>query len=221
MPFGPNTPRESNANPASLQQLFAIFDRGLMSADAFKKGVLELGYTHTDSFNRIMAGYGASCSLSFTQVVKALKTGIDSRQSKEEQENIPTFSFFDSRTSTPRDSADKSAQHQKRVTIQRGVFDFLKGALSTDQMKIVFVENGVLMTPELERVLRRHDSDQSKTFQGLVGILEKYGVTLMRASHESGAMRGLLSNRNDGDYYQAPIKRTGNHGNFITWQSDV
>ncbi len=207
VPFGPNSDPSYINEAVSLQDLFSRFDKGIMSQQKFTEGLVAFGYEITPQLQRLMSASGESCSLSFTALMKALrKTG--------DEENSSTLNV--TYKSTPRSVVSNNA-NERSQDVQRAVNAFLAGHINAEQLKEELGAHGVPWSIELDRVLRRHEQDHSRTFQGFAILLERYGINLSRKSHDSGSMRSLLGNPLAQHSSRTESKRDGVSSNFMTW----
>eukprot|EP00747_Dinoflagellata_sp_TGD_P166649 gnl/TRDRNA2_/TRDRNA2_189770_c0_seq1.p1 gnl/TRDRNA2_/TRDRNA2_189770_c0~~gnl/TRDRNA2_/TRDRNA2_189770_c0_seq1.p1 ORF type:complete len:576 (-),score=83.97 gnl/TRDRNA2_/TRDRNA2_189770_c0_seq1:314-1981(-) len=163
-----------------IRQVYARWDRGLSTNNQFKEDLKAMGIPLTTELDRLLGVYGPSRNLPFGKLMYALQSDEnDGRRSRVEMVHVPGdvtpistcgSGYQESRgnpvTWNDGASSAKSLGVGMGVgSVHKVVCDFLDGRIPAITVRHQLRRHGVVVNAELDRLIRRHESDNSVKFQ--------------------------------------------------------
>mmetsp|Transcript_2550 Transcript_2550/g.7645 ORF Transcript_2550/g.7645 Transcript_2550/m.7645 type:complete len:457 (+) Transcript_2550:1-1371(+) len=163
-----------------IRKVYARWERGQLSSEAFKAELQGMGVVATAELERLLVTFGPSRAMPFGKLMCALQ--IDSS---------------DGRRCRGEGPADGRAAAQRPPTadglgLRQAICDFVDGRIPAVTLREHLRARGVRTTPEVDRLVRQHECDNSVRFQDFArAILRQDSAAYAAAAAPSG--RGGLS----------------------------
>mmetsp|Transcript_68665 Transcript_68665/g.128103 ORF Transcript_68665/g.128103 Transcript_68665/m.128103 type:complete len:378 (-) Transcript_68665:64-1197(-) len=173
-----------------VRQVYARWDRGLLSNPEFREELRGLGYTPTAELDHLLMVHGPGRSLTFSKLMSALQVNVDdgrrARALPSGMQNnlyteadvgrglaLDTQSVASSARSTVQNDAAK-VQGNSQVALpqlREAICGFVDGSMSASQFRTRLRTLGATMPPELDPLIRKHEADNSVRFQDFARVL--------------------------------------------------
>lgn len=185
----------------AIRKVYARWERSHLTDAAFRQELIGIGCTPTPEFDRLIATYGPSLSMPFSKLVSALQANeVDGRRARSHHEvgrsedasrhaGIRT-SWEESSTGgagceTPSRGPSCSEGHEGAV-LRQLICGFVDGRLPAVQLRRELSRIGVQITPELERLVRTHESGNCVGFGDFARLLMRQPGAIAEASRGAG-----------------------------------
>eukprot|EP00397_Hematodinium_sp_SG-2012_P021562 GEMP01022285.1.p1 GENE.GEMP01022285.1~~GEMP01022285.1.p1 ORF type:complete len:502 (+),score=85.08 GEMP01022285.1:63-1568(+) len=182
-----------------IQKLYSRWDRGLLATPEFVKGLEELHIPISEEFRRLIQIHGPARDLGFAQLMASLQIN-DFIQRKARHPIVAQDASTQRATVSPRTfggrkpsirnpvtwvqgddhlvsyfPSDQEGTSDKRDKTQRVICDFCDGITDSTVFAAKMEALGVLVTPDIQRLIRMHESGNCVHFREFASIVMRQG----------------------------------------------
>jgi len=227
-----------------IRKVFSKWERGYISDHQFKEVLRNLGIPLTEELDRLFVTYGPARTMPFSKLMYALQiesndgrrarnalgvpaapsrlgagapTAWGSRQHSEMRyhgesgsASVASQSEVSSHTVPPSGLDDLSTPH----SLRQAICDFVDGNIPAVTFRVHLQRFDVPLTPQLDKLIRTHESDNSVRFQDLARLMLRQesdrssgGGAATPRNSAAGSVQGSVRTAQNGEAMQAPGSR--------------
>lgn len=177
-----------------VRRIYVRWERGVLSDTGFRQHLQDIGIETTREFDRLLKEFGPSRTMPFGKLMCALQAEEnDGRRARNHHEVKPSdieetsggHAFSDAPLAVRGQQANSAASGDSaNIPLRQAIIDFVDGRLSAIAFRQQLRQNGVQSFPQVERLIRTHESDNSVHFGDFARVLMRHlpAVDLSRAA---------------------------------------
>mmetsp|Transcript_26050 Transcript_26050/g.56528 ORF Transcript_26050/g.56528 Transcript_26050/m.56528 type:complete len:587 (-) Transcript_26050:51-1811(-) len=176
-----------------IRKVYAKWERGFLPDSEFKRELIGLGCRPTAELDRLLLTYGPSRSMPFSKLMYALQADEnDGRRARNHHEvrsetgSVASSRFHGQDEARQADNASSRTEEMRQL-----ICGFVDGMVPSVSFRRGLNQLSVEFSPELDRLIRIHESDNSVRFADFARLL-------LRQASSSSNHRGMDDSRDTG-----------------------
>eukprot|EP00928_Gymnodinium_smaydae_P038938 TRINITY_DN26727_c0_g2_i1.p1 TRINITY_DN26727_c0_g2~~TRINITY_DN26727_c0_g2_i1.p1 ORF type:complete len:511 (+),score=54.16 TRINITY_DN26727_c0_g2_i1:64-1596(+) len=177
---------------SEIRKLYVQWERSMLSNERLKDALQNLGLRLTESLDRLLTIAGPSRAMPFAKLLQALH--VEENDGRRARANAPRelspgqsstclgsdsgydrMGAYSERSSLSDISGRRGAHREGSEALRQCLCDFIDGRLPAVSFRQRLSRHGVYVSPQLDRLISRHEQDGSARFQDLLRLVQSQG----------------------------------------------